>query len=162
MSFSNYWTPANILIVDRNDSRTTPSAYRCRKDLGDVSEAHVYKATLVQEGAYTGGIYYSSRNEQFYRTYGNLTPGTTFVKATHTHRPALISIDNGQFYQTADELFHDYSEDFKRNFNAYWTQIVDRMDDELREEVHGNYGDCDELTFLRAYCERAEEDICIG
>lgn len=161
MTITTYGLPATIMILDTNNCRTTPSAFTCQHHLAEDNSSSLYEASLVMPCATTGGIYYSGRNDQYYRIWGDLFDNTDIVEASRTNRPALISIDNGYTWQTPEQLFFN-NEQFACSFDAYWGQIVDRMDDELREEIHGNYGDLDELTFLTAYCERASNDICIG
>lgn len=120
------------------------------------TQSNIYHATLVQEAPYELAGIYAANGRYYY--VSEFEDGIGFAELTN--RPAHISIDNGNTWQTADELFED--ERFLANKDAYWAQIVDRMDDELRENLSFVFEGSSDLIFLRAYCERAEEDICIG
>lgn len=82
----------------------------------------------------------------------------TYVR--NEHRPICISIDNGNNFLTADELFEN--EEFLANESCYWTQLVALMDDDYREQVANELAPCTNLEFLRRYCEIADYSICIG
>lgn len=69
---------------------------------------------------------------------------------------ALISIDNGQTYQTAAEAMPEI---MARNL---WDATVELMDDATREQVHHKFAPCSEGEFLAAYLAAAEDDLIIG
>lgn len=178
---THYGHPATLVIKDTEDKRpfVTPTAYAdwatLRKwhaiagyseeainklEAMPETESHIYRVHLVQEGAEAGDIYYSPAADRYYRTWEGFYPDTEFLEASRTHRPARISIDNGNTWLTADELFE--KAEFLRNFGYYWAKILDRMDKDIRESLYGTFSENDEGTFLCAYCERTGRDFCIN
>ena len=78
---------------------------------------------------------------------------------------ARISIDNGRTFYGADELDELFSSAAESgvSYGGLWCEIVNRMNDSIREEVHGEIDpDHDETDFLRMYLERATDDMIIG
>ena len=78
---------------------------------------------------------------------------------------ARISIDNGRTFYNADELDELFSSAAEAgvSYGGLWCEIVNRMDDTIREEVHGEIDpDHGEADFLRMYLERATDDLIIG
>lgn len=65
---------------------------------------------------------------------------------------ARISIDNGAHYCTAREALSAYP----------MRLIASYMDDDTREDVHGDLAPCTDLEFLVAYLDRAPHDLVIG
>ena len=66
-----------------------------------------------------------------------------------------ISLDNGRTYLTAEEAMPEIIE-----FNL-WDAIVNIMDDDIRESVHGDLAPCTELEFLAEYLRRSQGDLVI-
>ena len=60
----------------------------------------------------------------------------------------MISINNGTTYQTADEISNEA-------IDQHWDEIVNLMDDDIREQVHGELVPCSNRDFLRRYLELA-------
>ena len=65
---------------------------------------------------------------------------------------ARISIDNGFSYCTAREALAAYP----------MRLIASYMDDDTREDVHGDLAPCTDLEFLREYLRRAPWNLVIG
>lgn len=68
---------------------------------------------------------------------------------------ALISIDNGRNFLSAEEAIPEIME---RNL---WEAVVNIMDDDTREAVHAELAPCSEAEFLARYLELSEEDIVL-
>lgn len=66
---------------------------------------------------------------------------------------AEISINNGLTFCSASEVIAEIM------VNGLWDNVVERMDDELRERVHDELAPCSELEFLARYLELAENDF---
>lgn len=67
-----------------------------------------------------------------------------------------ISLDNGITYMTAEEAMAEI------NAHNLWDVVVQMMDDETRELVHGELTPCTDAEFLARYLEIAPEDLIIG
>lgn len=42
----------------------------------------------------------------------------------------------------------------KDGFLQFWDEIVEHMNDEVREEVHNEFAPCSKVKFLTEYCKR--------
>lgn len=69
---------------------------------------------------------------------------------------AKISLDNGHSFLDAAEAMEEIKE------RDLWDVVVDRMDDEVREQVHADLAPCTDEEFLEAYLDMAREDLVIG
>lgn len=67
-----------------------------------------------------------------------------------------ISLDNGHTYLSADEAMGEI------NARNLWGNIVNLMDDEVREQVSTELAPCSNDEFLARYLELAEDDLVIG
>ena len=67
-----------------------------------------------------------------------------------------ISLNNGYTFMDADEAIEKIEE------QDLWQVVVETMDPEVREKVHGELAPCSNLAFLRRYLELAAEDLIIG
>ena len=67
-----------------------------------------------------------------------------------------ISLNNGYTFMDADEAIEKIEE------QDLWQVVVETMDPEVRERVHGELAPCSNLAFLRRYLELAAEDLIIG
>lgn len=67
---------------------------------------------------------------------------------------AFISIDNGMNFSRASGVSKD--------LDRIWSQVVNVMDDDIREEVHTKFAPCSNRKFLSEYLKRAKDDIVIG
>ena len=67
-----------------------------------------------------------------------------------------ISLDNGITYMAAEEAMDEI------NARNLWEVVVQMMDDETREPVHGELAPCTDAEFLARYLEIAPEDLIIG
>ena len=67
-----------------------------------------------------------------------------------------ISLNNGYTFMDADEAIEKIEE------QDLWQVVVESMDTEIREKVHGELAPCSNLAFLRRYLELATEDLIIG
>ena len=67
-----------------------------------------------------------------------------------------ISLDNGTNFLSADEAMPIIEE------RDLWQVVVETMDPEVRETVHGLIAPCSNLSFLKMYLEKAKEDLIIG
>ena len=67
-----------------------------------------------------------------------------------------ISLNNGYTFMDADEAIEKIQE------QDLWQVVVETMDPEVRERVHGELAPCSNLAFLRRYLELAAEDLIIG
>ena len=67
-----------------------------------------------------------------------------------------ISLDNGITYMAAEEAMDEI------NARNLWEVVVQMMDDETRELVHGELAPCTDAEFLERYLEIAPEDLIIG
>lgn len=65
---------------------------------------------------------------------------------------ADISINNGNSFCTPEEAMEKFD----------WDVIVHYMDDNAREQVHGELAPCSEFEFLVRYLEIAPHDLIIG
>jgi len=63
-----------------------------------------------------------------------------------------ISIDNGNSWTTPEAAIATLGLD----------EIVNYMDDDIREATHNAVAPCTEVEFLTAYLERATDDLIIG
>ena len=82
---------------------------------------------------------------------------------------ARISIDNGNTFFGPDELDEFFwtvnvrCSEQNCSYGSIWCNIVNMMDDGIREDVHSSLGpDYDEEGFLRKYLELSPEDLIIG
>ena len=73
-----------------------------------------------------------------------------------SHMAKQISLNNGNTYLDADEAMPIIEE------RDLWQVVVETMDPEVREKVHGLIAPCSNLAFLRRYLELATEDLIIG
>lgn len=67
-----------------------------------------------------------------------------------------ISIDNGASYMSAEDAIAKIME------CDLWDNVVQAMDDEVREIVHAEIAPCTELEFLSRYLEIAADNLIIG
>lgn len=67
-----------------------------------------------------------------------------------------ISLDNGTNFLSADEAIEEIEE------RGLWSVVVETMDADVREQVHGLIAPCSNLAFLKLYLEKAKEDLIIG
>lgn len=75
---------------------------------------------------------------------------------------AKLSIDNGNNYYAAIEIM-DLGGDEGERLDDLMPAIVDRMGNDLREDIHTHLADqCSEREFLARYLEQADEDLVIG
>lgn len=79
------------------------------------------------------------------------------LEECYRHR---ISLDNGATWMTAEEAVEDLRNG--SDFSGDWETIVDHMDDELREYVHNELGECTEEEFLSRYLELSPDDLIVG
>lgn len=70
----------------------------------------------------------------------------------HSKGTALISVDNGNTYCTVEEAIAQKD----------WDEIVNFMDDEVRETVHDEIAPCTNEEFLARYLELSDEDLIVG
>ena len=81
-------------------------------------------------------------------------------------REAMISIDNGNTYYSADEAdaaIKQLAENCGNISEEYaWEEIVNCMDDDIRESVHSALAPCTSAEFLAEYLRRADCDLIIG
>lgn len=82
---------------------------------------------------------------------------------------ARISIDNGNTFFGPDELdeflwtVNVRCSEQSCSYGSIWVNIVNMMDDEIREKVHAEIDpDHDDQSFLRRYLELSTEDLIIG
>lgn len=73
-----------------------------------------------------------------------------------SHMAKQISLNNGYTFMDADEAIEEIEE------RGLWSVVVETMDSEIRERVHGELAPCSNLAFLRRYLELAAEDLIIG
>jgi hypothetical protein len=66
-----------------------------------------------------------------------------------------VSLDNGTTWETPADLDAD-------DINEHWHAIVDVMDSDTREQVHGELAPCSEAAFLSRYAELAKSGLCVG
>ena len=69
-----------------------------------------------------------------------------------TRTEKRISIDNG----------HSFISPAEAVAKMPWEQIVNFMDDDIRESVAADIAPCTEAEFLSEYLKRAKEDLIIG
>lgn len=67
-----------------------------------------------------------------------------------------ISLDNGLTFLSAAEAIEEIMR------KDLWETVVNYMNDEIRERVHGELGPCSEMEFLVRYLELAEDNLVIG
>lgn len=75
---------------------------------------------------------------------------------TRRRKAMQISLNNGYTFMDADEAIEKIEE------QDLWQVVVETMDSEIRERVHGELAPCSNLAFLRRYLELAAEDLIIG
>ena len=75
---------------------------------------------------------------------------------TRRRKTMQISLNNGYTFMDADEAIEKIEE------QDLWQVVVETMDPEVRERVHGELAPCSNLAFLRRYLELATEDLIIG
>ena len=75
---------------------------------------------------------------------------------TRRRKTMQISLNNGYTFMDADEAIEKIEE------QDLWQVVVETMDPEVRERVHGELAPCSNLAFLRRYLELAAEDLIIG
>ena len=71
---------------------------------------------------------------------------------------AKISLNNSATFKTYNDLDIDDIDKIVTD----WDNVVSYMDDETREQVHGELAPCDNLAFLKRYLEIAKTDLIIG
>lgn len=71
---------------------------------------------------------------------------------------AMISLDNGQSFLTAQEAIPAIEAHPCISFD----DVVQYMDDGIREQVHMELAPCTEEEFLARYLELADDDLIIG
>ena len=71
---------------------------------------------------------------------------------------AKISLNNGVTFKSYNDLDIDDID----TILVGWDNIVSYMDDETREQVHGELASCDILDFLKRYLGIAKTDLIIG
>lgn len=71
---------------------------------------------------------------------------------------AKISLNNGVTFKSYNDLDIDDID----TILVGWDNIVSYMDDETREQVHGELAPCDILDFLKRYLGIAKTDLIIG
>lgn len=71
---------------------------------------------------------------------------------------AKISLNNGVTFKSYNDLDIDDID----TILVGWDNIVSYMDDETREQVHGELAPCDNLDFLKRYLKIAKTDLIIG
>lgn len=73
-----------------------------------------------------------------------------------SHMAKQISLNNGYTFMDADEAIEEIEE------RDLWQVVVETMDADVREQVHGLIAPCSNLAFLKLYLEKAKEDLIIG
>lgn len=79
-----------------------------------------------------------------------------WIKTRRSTMAKQISLNNGNTYLDADEAMPIIEE------RDLWQVVVETMDSEVRETVHGLIAPCSNLSFLKMYLEKAKEDLVIG
>lgn len=67
-----------------------------------------------------------------------------------------ISLNNGYTFMDADEAIEKIEE------QDLWQVVVETVDAEIREKIHGELAPCSNLAFLCRYLELVTEDLIIG
>ena len=80
-----------------------------------------------------------------------------YAKYLEWEDSASLSLDNGHTYLIADDL-----KDNREEILSKWDEIVNLMDDEIREEVNSEMAPCDEIEFLAEYLRKASTDLIVG
>jgi len=70
----------------------------------------------------------------------------------------MISLNNGSTFKEFGEL---NSEDLNY-IQSHWTALTMLMDDEVREQVHSRFSECDNLTFLKEYLKTTTSNLILG
>ncbi|MCY1003921.1 hypothetical protein OWM54_42935 [Myxococcus sp. MISCRS1] len=67
---------------------------------------------------------------------------------------AQVSLDNGNTFHDADAVASELA--------TCWDALVEMMDDDVRERVHGELAPCTNVEFLARYLELAKSNLVLG
>jgi len=68
-----------------------------------------------------------------------------------------FSLDNGNSWIRSDDIW-----EHEESINSRWGEIINSMDNEVREKVHLECAPCSNTIFLFGYLVYAKNDLVVG